>query len=47
LIDYVTRAGIIPTNADGNWQIVPREAQQAILREARERELRGGNGGSR
>ena len=47
LIEYVTRAGVIPASADGNWQVAPPEAQQAILREARERELRGGNAGSR
>src|SRR5713101_1512945 len=47
LIEYVTRAGVIPISADGNWQIAPPEAQQAILREARERELRSGNASSR
>jgi len=47
LIEYVTRAGVIPTSADGNWQIAPPEAHQAILREARERELRSGNASSR
>ncbi len=36
LIEYATRTGTIPTTADGNWEIVPREAQEAILREARE-----------
>jgi len=43
LIEYVTRAGTIPTTVDGNWRIVPREALEAILREAREREQRAGD----
>jgi 2',3'-cyclic-nucleotide 2'-phosphodiesterase/3'-nucleotidase len=48
IIEYVTRTGIIPGTADDNWRIVPREALEAILREAREREQAGGGaGGSR
>jgi 2',3'-cyclic-nucleotide 2'-phosphodiesterase/3'-nucleotidase len=47
IIEYVTRTGAIPTTADGNWKIVPREALQAILREARERETRAGGDPSR
>jgi len=46
IIEYVTRSGVIPTTADGNWRIEPREALEAIVREARERELTSG-GGSR
>ncbi len=42
LIEHVTRTGTIPTTADGNWQIMPHEALGAILREARERDLRAG-----
>jgi 2',3'-cyclic-nucleotide 2'-phosphodiesterase/3'-nucleotidase len=47
IIEYVTRAGAIPTTADGNWKIVPGEALEAILREAREREARAGGHASR
>ena len=46
IIEYVTRTATVPTTADGNWQIVPHEALAAILREARERELPAGSGGS-
>jgi 2',3'-cyclic-nucleotide 2'-phosphodiesterase (5'-nucleotidase family) len=35
LIEHVTRTGTIPTTADGNWKIVPAEAREAILRQAR------------
>ena len=44
LIEYVTRKGHLPAAANGNWSIVPREAQQAILRQAREREGRAAAG---
>ncbi len=40
IIEYVTRTSAIPTTADDNWRIEPREALEAILREAREREAR-------
>jgi len=46
IIEYVTRTGTIPGTADDNWRIVPREALEAILREAREREQTGGGAGS-
>jgi 2',3'-cyclic-nucleotide 2'-phosphodiesterase/3'-nucleotidase len=39
IIEYVKRTGVIPATADGNWRIVPREALETILREAREREV--------
>ena len=39
ILEYVTRTGTIPTAADGNWRIVPHEAFEALVREAREREL--------
>ncbi len=35
LIEHVTRTGAIPATADGNWRIVPDEAREAILRQAR------------
>jgi 2',3'-cyclic-nucleotide 2'-phosphodiesterase (5'-nucleotidase family) len=38
IIEYVSRTKEIPTTADGNWKIVPQEAFEAILREARQRE---------
>ncbi len=46
IIEYVTRTATVPTTADGNWRIVPHEALEAILGEARERELpaRSGSG---
>jgi len=49
IIEYVTRTGVIPTTADGNWRIVPPAALRAILREAREAESRpaASNGASR
>lgn len=34
MIEYVTRTGEIPAKADGNWRIVPREAVDAMIREA-------------
>jgi 2',3'-cyclic-nucleotide 2'-phosphodiesterase / 3'-nucleotidase len=36
LIDYLARTKSIPTEADGNWRIEPREALDAILKAARE-----------
>jgi len=39
ILAYVTRRGTIPATADGNWELVPHEALEAILREARERDL--------
>ncbi len=35
LIEYVARSGSLPTTASGNWQIVPGEAREIILRDAR------------
>ncbi len=35
LIEHVTRTGIIPTTANGNWKIMPDQAREAILRQAR------------
>jgi 2',3'-cyclic-nucleotide 2'-phosphodiesterase/3'-nucleotidase len=46
IIEYAARTRAIPTTADGNWQIVPHEALEAILREARERDLRVGGAAS-
>ncbi len=40
LLDYVTRTGVIPTTADGNWHIEPKEALDAILAEAKRQESR-------
>lgn len=34
LIEYVTRTGALPASADNNWRIVPREAVDAMIREA-------------
>jgi len=34
LIEYVTRTGKILAEADGNWRIIPREAVDAMIREA-------------
>ncbi len=39
IIEHVARSGVVPTTADGNWQLVPHEALEAILREARQRDL--------
>ncbi len=39
IIAYVARAGAVPTTADRNWELVPHEALEAILREARQRDL--------
>lgn len=36
LIEYVARTGVIPGDSDRNWQILPREALDAILLEARQ-----------
>jgi 2',3'-cyclic-nucleotide 2'-phosphodiesterase/3'-nucleotidase len=38
LIEYVSRARTVPTSANGNWRIVPREAVDAILEQVRQRE---------
>jgi hypothetical protein len=40
IIEYVSRAGALPTDCDHNWKIVPPEAVEAMLQEAREREER-------
>jgi 2',3'-cyclic-nucleotide 2'-phosphodiesterase/3'-nucleotidase len=34
LIEYVSKTGAFPTTADNNWRIVPREAVDAMIREA-------------
>jgi 2',3'-cyclic-nucleotide 2'-phosphodiesterase/3'-nucleotidase len=34
LIEYVSKTGAFPTTADDNWRIVPREAVDAMIREA-------------
>ncbi len=44
IIEYVSRTKTILTEANGNWKIVPREAFEALVREARQREL-GNSGG--
>ncbi|MBI1749652.1 MAG: 5'-nucleotidase C-terminal domain-containing protein [Acidobacteria bacterium] len=44
IIESVSRTGAILPEADGNWKIVPREAFEALVREARQREL-GNSGG--
>ncbi len=44
IIEYVTRTGKLLTEANGNWKIVPREAFEALVREARQRES-GNTGG--
>ncbi len=36
LLEYLARTHTIPTSADGNWQVLPPEAREAILRLARE-----------
>ena len=36
ITDYLTRAKTVPTEADGNWRIEPREALDAILKAAQE-----------
>ena len=38
IIEYVTRTGVIPTDCDQNWKIVPPEAVEAMLEEVRQRE---------
>jgi 2',3'-cyclic-nucleotide 2'-phosphodiesterase / 3'-nucleotidase len=44
IIEYVSRTGKILTEADGNWKIVPREAFEALVKEAKQRES-GNTGG--
>jgi 2',3'-cyclic-nucleotide 2'-phosphodiesterase/3'-nucleotidase len=44
IIEYVSRTGTILTEADGNWKILPREAFEALVKEARQRES-GNSGG--
>jgi hypothetical protein len=44
IIEYVSRTGTILTEANGNWKIVPREAFEALVKEARQREM-GSAGG--
>lgn len=34
LIEYVSKTGAFPTTADNNWRITPREAVDAMIREA-------------
>jgi citrate lyase gamma subunit len=36
IIDYLARTKTIPSEADGNWRIEPREALDAILKAAQE-----------
>jgi 2',3'-cyclic-nucleotide 2'-phosphodiesterase/3'-nucleotidase len=38
LIEYVTRVGKIPAEADHNWRIIPPEAVEAMLEEVRRRD---------
>jgi len=38
MIEYVQRAGTIPSEADNNWKIVPAEAAQAMISEATRRD---------
>lgn len=38
ILESVSRAGQIPGEADGNWRLVPREAVEAMVAEARRRE---------
>lgn len=40
IYDYVSRTRVIPTIADGNWRIEPKEALDAILEEAKRQETR-------
>ncbi|MBI3405809.1 MAG: 5'-nucleotidase C-terminal domain-containing protein [Acidobacteria bacterium] len=42
IIEHVSRAGILPTTCLHNWIMVPREAVEALIREARDREPRPG-----
>ncbi|MGH9792031.1 MAG: 5'-nucleotidase C-terminal domain-containing protein, partial [Candidatus Acidiferrales bacterium] len=46
MIDYVTRTGTLPSAADNNWRIVPREAVDAMIREATAPRLAQPAGGS-
>jgi hypothetical protein len=40
IIDYLTRTGVIPTKANGNWRIEPQEAVEALRRTVLEQEHR-------
>jgi 2',3'-cyclic-nucleotide 2'-phosphodiesterase/3'-nucleotidase len=40
ILEYVTRAGTIPTTADGNWRLEPKAALEAIIEEAKRMETR-------
>jgi 2',3'-cyclic-nucleotide 2'-phosphodiesterase/3'-nucleotidase len=44
ITEYISRTGKMLTEADGNWKLVPREAFEALVREARRRES-GSTGG--
>jgi 2',3'-cyclic-nucleotide 2'-phosphodiesterase/3'-nucleotidase len=44
IIESVSRTGKLLTEANGNWKIVPREAFEALVKEARQRES-GNTGG--
>ena len=44
IIESVSRTGKLLTEANGNWKIVPREAYEALVKEARQRES-GSTGG--
>jgi 2',3'-cyclic-nucleotide 2'-phosphodiesterase/3'-nucleotidase len=44
LIEYVTRVGKIPSEADHNWKIIPSEAVDAMLEEVRRRDEQRGAG---
>jgi len=44
IIESVSRMGKLLTEANGNWKIVPREAFEALVKEARQRES-GNTGG--
>jgi len=41
LIEYVGKTGRIPATADGNWEIVPPAAREALVAEIRRREQQG------
>jgi len=40
IIDHLTRTGVIPTKANGNWRIEPQEAVEALRRAVLEQEHR-------
>ncbi len=40
MIEWMSRSKVLPTSADQNWKIVPREAVDAMIRESRPRERR-------